>query len=120
MEIISTWKKGSSISQISREKGVSRPTIRKIVKEYNENQKWWLTRTFRKDGFIQLVINTSNVRNRKDDPPIERLALGVEHYELDKLIRSIIKRETADEIIDCFMRDPPRISILHIKKSELI
>ena len=119
-EIISMWKKESNISKISRLTKVSRPIVRKIVKQYLENRKWWLTRTYMDDGFVRLVINTTHTNNREDTTAVERLALGATHYEVDKLIRSIIKRPTADEILKNFGRDPPRISILHLKKTELL
>lgn len=119
-EIISMWKKGISISQISREKNISRPTIRKIVEKFKKNRKWHLVRTFREDNFIRLVVNTSHHSENKEGTPIERLANGVEHWELKDLIRSIVKREVADEITFEFVRDPPRISILYIRESELL
>ncbi len=119
-EIISSWQKGDGISQISREKGVSRPTVRKIIEEHKENRKWWLVRTYNEDGFIQLVVNTKYKSKNKEGEPLYRLAHGVEYWEVDGLIRSIVKSETADEIRENFLRDPPRISIIYVKESELL
>jgi hypothetical protein len=66
------------------------------------------------------VINTWRKRAGKEGTPVDRLAAGVLHYELPNLLRSFIKRKTADEIIYCFDRDPPGICVLHLKESELI
>ncbi|MCJ7732831.1 helix-turn-helix domain-containing protein [Candidatus Bathyarchaeota archaeon] len=119
-EIISSWQKGDGVSQISRDKNVSRPTVRKILREYKETRNWWLIRTFREDGFLRLLVNTTHTSANKKGSATERLALGVEHWEVNGLIRSIVKPDTADEIMSNFMRDPPRISIVYIKESEFL
>ena len=113
-------KKGSNISEINNETGVSRPTVRKIVKQYDANLKWRLTRTRNENGVRRFVINTWHRRARKDSGVVDRLATGVMHYEVENLLRSFIKRDTVDEIMYNFARDPPGICILHIKESELI
>jgi hypothetical protein len=64
-EIISSWQKGDGVSQISREKGVSRPTVRKIIEEHKENRKWWLIRTFREDGFLRRALHPPNIAETK-------------------------------------------------------
>ena len=119
-EIISMWKKGYNISEISNKIGVSRPTVRKIVKQYDADRKWRLTRTRNEEGMRRFVINTWRKRSRKEGPAVDRLAAGVDHFEVNALLRSFIKGETADEIIYNFMRDPPGICVLHIRESELI
>ena len=119
-KIISLWKKGSNISEISNETGVSRPTVRKIVKQYDVSRKWWLTRTRKENGVRRFVINTWHRRAGKEGTAVERLQTGVLHYEVENLLRSFIKRDTVDEIMNHFMRDPPGICVLHLKESELI
>ena len=114
------WKKESNISEISNETGVSRPTVRKIVKQYDADRKWRLTRTRNQEGMRRFVINTWHRRAGKEGAAIDRLAAGVEHYEVIDLLRSFIKGETVDEIMYIFMRDPPGICVLHIRESELI
>ena len=119
-KIISMWKKESNISEISKETGVSRPTVRKIVKQYDADRKWRLTRTRNKEGMRRFVINTWHRRAGKEESAVDRLAAGVGHYEVNDLLRSFIKGETVDEIMFNFMRDPPGICVLHIRESELI
>ena len=119
-KIISLWKKGSNISEISNETGVSRPTVRKIVKQYDVSRKWWLTRTRKENGVRRFVINTWHRRTEKEGTAVERLQTGVLHYEVENLLRSFIKRDTVDEIMYTFARDSPGICVLHLKDSELI
>ncbi len=119
-EIVTMWKKGSNISKIHRVTGVSRPTVRKVVKQYDANRKWWLTRTRNEDGLKRFVINTWRQRAGEEGTAVERLQAGVLHYELHTLLRSFIKPKTADEIWTCFGKDPPGICVLHLKESELI
>ena len=119
-EIVSMWKKGDSISKISKEKKVSRPTVRKIVEEHKKNRNWWLTRTYGQDNFVRIVVNTSYRIEKSGESAIARLALGVEHREVEGLIRQIVKKDTAYDILSEFGKDPPRISVLYIKRSELL
>jgi hypothetical protein len=118
--IISMWKKRDNFSKISRTVNVSRPTVRKIINEYISNRKFWLTRTVNEEGYERFIINTWRKRAGKEGAPVERLAAGVLHWELDRLLRAFIKKETADEIIDSFRKKPPSICILHVKESELL
>ena len=119
-EIVTMWKKGVNISEIHRVTGVSRLTVRKIVKHYDANRKWWLTRTRGEMGVTRFIVNTLRQRAGEEGTAVERLTAGVLHYELHTLLRSFIKRETADEIWTCFGKDPPGICVLHLKDSELI
>jgi len=119
-EIVSMWKKGVNVSQISREKGVSRPTVRKIIEEHKVSRKWWIVRNLREDGFARIVVRAPpSSCSIKDGDPVTKLALGVEFYELDGLIREIVKPETADEIMYNIKRDIPGISVLYVRQSEL-
>ena len=119
--IVSMWKKGVSISEVSRETGVSRPTVRKIVQEFDANRKWHIIRTERREDFLQIVVNTRRRSPAMDRSAIERLGNGVDHWEVDGLIRSIVKPETADEIMYELSRGlPPGLSVLYIKESEFL
>ena len=118
--IISMWKKGSNISEISNKIRVSRPTVRKIVKQYDANRKWWLTRTRGESGVTRFIVNTLYQRAGKEGTALERLQAGVLHYELESLLGVFIRKETVDEIMYNFGRDPPGICVLHIRESELI
>jgi hypothetical protein len=119
-EIISMWKKDPNISKISRVHKISRPTIRKIITDYKVNRKFWFTRTRNEDGVERFIINTWRRRARSEGTSVERLAAGVEHWELRDLLRSFIKSDTAYEIWNCYLKDTSSICVLHVKESELI
>lgn len=114
------WKKGFNITQIGKKLKVSRPTVRKTIEKFKKNQKWHIVRTYPENDFIRLIVNTSTLVYHNEGTPQERLALGVEHWTANNLIKSLIKPETAEEIISEFMKDPPRISILYVKESEFL
>ena len=119
-EIISMWKKEINISQISREKKVSRQTVRKIIDEYKKIRKWYLIRANREKDFVRIVVRAPySYSSIKDSGPIERLALGVEMYAVRDLIHSIVKPETAEEIMYNFVRVPPGVCVLYVRESEL-
>ena len=74
------------------------------------------------DNFIRIVIGAPYSYNplKVEGGQIERLAVGIEMFELFTLIRTIIEPETAEEIINNFKRDPPGFSVLYISQSKLL
>ena len=57
-KILLHYQNGNNISQIAREEGVARKTVRKYVKEYEENMKKLVSSDETKDGDLEALIET--------------------------------------------------------------